>query len=85
PLSSMARGRVTFLTESGYLMLAKSLTDDLAWQVQRDLVNSYFRQRQQQPKTQNEIIAAMALANVEQERRLNQVEDQVVAVTETIE
>ncbi|MCR2761879.1 ORF6N domain-containing protein, partial [Salmonella enterica] len=49
------------------------------------MVNSYFRQRQQQPKTQNEIIAAMALANVEQERRLNQVEDQVVAVTETIE
>ena len=84
-LSSMARGHVTFLTESGYLMLAKSLTDDLAWQVQRDLVNSYFRQRQQQPKTQNEIIAAMAMANVEQERRLNHVEDQVVAVTETIE
>lgn len=32
-----------FLTESGYLMLAKSLTDDLAWEVQRQLVNGYFR------------------------------------------
>lgn len=31
------------LTESGYLMLAKSFTDDLAWQVQRELVNFYFR------------------------------------------
>ncbi len=31
------------LTESGYLMLAKSFTDDLAWKVQRELVNSYFR------------------------------------------
>ena len=30
-------------TESGYLMLVKSLTDDLAWKVQRMLVNSYFR------------------------------------------
>lgn len=31
------------LTESGYLMLVKSFTDDLAWQVQRQLVNVYFR------------------------------------------
>jgi len=39
----------------------------------------------QQPKTQAEIIAEMALLNVEQERRLNHVEDQVEAVAETIE
>ena len=31
------------LTEQGYLMVVKSLTDDLAWTVQRQLVNSYFR------------------------------------------
>lgn len=31
------------ITESGYLMLAKSFTDDLAWTVQRELVNFYFR------------------------------------------
>lgn len=36
------------LTESGYLMLAKSFTDDLAWQVQRELVNSYFRSKTEQ-------------------------------------
>lgn len=34
---------VTLLTESGYLMLVKSFTDDLAWDVQRQLVNTYFR------------------------------------------
>lgn len=33
----------TFLTESGYLLLVKSFTDPLAWQVQRDLVNTYFK------------------------------------------
>lgn len=33
----------TFITESGYLMLVKSFTDDLAWEVQRKLVNSYFK------------------------------------------
>ena len=31
------------ITEQGYLMLVKSFTDDLAWQVQRQLVNSYFK------------------------------------------
>ena len=31
------------ITEQGYLMLVKSFTDDLAWDVQRQLVSSYFR------------------------------------------
>ena len=31
------------LTEQGYLMLVKSLTDDLAWTVQRQLASNYFR------------------------------------------
>ena len=33
------------LTEQGYLMLVKSFTDDLAWEVQRQLVSSYFKVR----------------------------------------
>lgn len=33
------------LTEQGYLMLVKSFTDDLAWTVQRQLVNGYFKVR----------------------------------------
>lgn len=33
------------ITESGYLMLVKSFTDDLAWDVQRQLVKSYFRKQ----------------------------------------
>ena len=37
---------LTLITESGYLMLVKSLTDDLAWEVQRQLVNNYFRGKQ---------------------------------------
>lgn len=36
-----------FFTESGYLMLVKSFTDDLAWEVQRQLVNSYFRLKEE--------------------------------------
>lgn len=34
---------IILITESGYLMLVKSFTDDLAWKVQRQLVQSYFR------------------------------------------
>lgn len=37
---------ITLLTESGYLMLAKSFTDDLAWKVQRELVSGYFRTKE---------------------------------------
>lgn len=37
---------VHLITESGYLMLVKSFTDDLAWKVQRELVDSYFRVRE---------------------------------------
>ena len=37
---------LTLLTESGYLMVTKALTDDLAWRVQRELVNTYFRAQQ---------------------------------------
>ncbi|GAA0513756.1 hypothetical protein GCM10009414_24050 [Tatumella terrea] len=34
---------VTLIFESGYLMIVKPFKDDLSWQVQRELVNSYFR------------------------------------------
>lgn len=37
-------------TESGYLMIIKCLDDDLAWKVQRQLVNSYFKVKQEIPK-----------------------------------
>jgi hypothetical protein len=36
-------GKLIVLAESGYLLLVKSFTDDLAWDVQRKLVATYFR------------------------------------------
>ncbi len=41
---------LTLITETGYLMLVKSFTDDLAWIVQRQLVNTYFKARQEKIK-----------------------------------
>lgn len=43
---------ITLLTESGYLLLAKSFTDELSWQVQRSLVNVYFKQKEQATKNE---------------------------------
>lgn len=34
---------IILMTESGYVMLAKVFDDDLAWAVQRQLVNCYFK------------------------------------------
>lgn len=53
-------GDVTLITESGYLMLVKSFTDDLAWKVQRELVDSYFRVKEQiEPVKQDIQVSAM--------------------------
>lgn len=41
--SKFAVEDVTVLTERGYLVLVKSFSDDLAWQVQDQLVEGYFR------------------------------------------
>jgi len=38
--------RIILLTESGYLLLCKSLTDDRAWLVQKKLVKVYFRAKE---------------------------------------
>lgn len=40
---------ITLITEMGYLILAKSFTDDKSWNVQRTLVNAYFMLKNQQP------------------------------------
>lgn len=51
------------ITESGYLMLVKSFTDDLAWKVQRELVNTYFKAKEhmKQNITINDCIKAATL------------------------
>lgn len=36
---------ITLITEQGYLMLVKPFGDDLAWEVQRKLVKSYFNRK----------------------------------------
>ncbi|EOT4001225.1 ORF6N domain-containing protein [Escherichia coli] len=70
-------------TETGYLMLTKPFNDDLAWKVQRELVNNYFRTSKQ--LSEIEMIAAVAAEAVRQQKRITQVEEKVSHVAETVE
>jgi hypothetical protein len=60
---------LTLITESGYLMLVKSFTDDLAWEVQRKLVNSYFRVQNIQEKISNLSPQLQLLINIELQQK----------------
>lgn len=68
---------ITVVTESGYLMLVKSFTDDLSWTVQRELVNIYFKTRTEQPPTAP-ILKAM-------EKRLEALEQLALLSTGTMQ
>lgn len=58
---ALRRNDVILLAETGYLMLVKSFTDDLAWQVQRQLTNHYFRGNSQAPAIDSHEGALVAL------------------------
>lgn len=68
---------VTLITESGYLMLVKSFTDDLAWKVQRELVNGYFRAKAVNSQfaslsPQLQALIGIEMRQQEQERRMDE-------------
>jgi hypothetical protein len=59
---------LTLLTESGYLKLVKAFTDELAWKVQGQLVECYFRAKQIAPPalpTSNLELMKLAMAAIE--------------------
>lgn len=84
-----------FITESGYLMLVKSFTDDLAWDVQRKLVGSYFRVKEAvntelSPQLQmlqgilNQMVQK-ELADKERDRQIAEVKETAQKAVETAE
>lgn len=85
---------LTLITERGYLLLVKSFNDDLSWQIQEQLVDSYFTVRQSAQETVNRsydglspqmrLIMEMAqqMANAEIERQ--EMRNAIKQHTETI-
>ena len=63
---------IILFTESGYLMLVKTFTDDLSWKVQRELIKGYFIAKEfVKPLTPAEQLLAQAQLMVNMENRLN--------------
>ncbi len=73
------------LTEQGYLMLVKSFTDDLAWDVQRQLVNGYFKVRKlaNDLSPQLQLFRQMFEAVAEQERTAREAKELAERAIET--
>lgn len=86
---------LVLLTESGYLMLVKSFTDDLAWDVQRKLVSSYFKVKElasEELSPQMQLIMQMAnnmaqkeLADKERDRQIALAQETAEKAVETTE
>lgn len=55
---------LTLFTESGYLMLVKTFDDKLSWEVQRKLVNCYFKVKNQTNKLPEAILSEPETYNV---------------------
>lgn len=79
----IAPSGLTLITESGYLMLVKSLNDDLAWDVQRQLVNGYFRAKELDLDNISTELKAILLHDKKLqlvENRIDEVDGQIAAV-----
>ena len=69
---------MVLFTESGYLMLVKTFTDDLSWDIQRQLVKTYFRFKEtQKTMTLPQQLLAQAQCLVEMDNRITVVENKV--------
>lgn len=88
-LSTKAVEDVTLITESGYLMLVKSFTDNLAWNVQRQLVNTYFRAKTVSAELSNlspqlQLLINMEIEQKRQAEQLTAVEQKVDGIRELV-
>lgn len=76
------------LTEQGYLMLVKSFTDDLAWDVQRQLVNGYFKKNdainRSQLSPQMQMVMSLAESMARQELEQKRQAEQIGEVVQTV-
>lgn len=68
---------MNLITESGYLMLVKPFSDNLSWQVQRQLVDTYFKVKSIDPIMEmmmKDPIMAIRFNQIQMEERLKEAE-----------
>lgn len=95
-LSEINNRGTIFITETGYLMLVKSFTDDLSWTVQRELVKTYFKVKQLQkdpevshlPQVQNasqiDILEVMVSEMRNQNSRIENLENKINSLSKVL-
>ena len=78
---------ITLITESGYLMLVKSFTDDKAWEVQRSLVDNYFKVRAIATDVSPQLQMIQGILNglIEQERAQKEIQQRIEKVDTSLE
>lgn len=87
--SKQATEQITLITESGYLMLVKSFTDDLAWTVQRQLVSGYFRAKKSETDWSEfsptlQVLINLELKQKEQDRAIAAVNQKVDGIRDVV-
>lgn len=82
----VAPNGLVLLTESGYLMLVKSFNDDLAWQVQRQLVTGYFRAKTifQDLSPELQFMIKMELKQKEMEMAITETKEDLKSIRDTV-
>lgn len=70
---------LTLLTESGYLLLAKTLNDKQAWSIQKTLIRTYFRAKDLEVPVQQEIV--MHQPEVVKSSEIAQMQQAMIAMT----
>lgn len=83
-----AANHIYLLSERGYAKLLKVFEDDLAWDKYDELLDGYFQMRdeqpQSQPKTQAELIAALAQQHVIHEKQYKVLDGRVDVLEDTM-
>lgn len=73
------------ITESGYLMLVKSFQDDLAWKVQRQLINQYFKTKESKILTPQQELKLHYQVLESHEEKIEKVSEKVNKVSSDFE
>ena len=73
------------LTQMGYLMLSKVFTDDLAWKVQRELVNFYFvKDVATRPLLQTDTSIKESMAMMKEKMKILKMEEEMVRLSKKL-
>ena len=72
---------LTLITERGYLLLVKSFTDDLAWEIQERLIDGYFRAKLYEQNRSESSGSSFGISGEQFDRSVDRFEKALKAVT----